>query len=522
MFYTALAFILVLASFLIAVASLIGFAVFQSRKDKSLRRAAKSEKNRITFLFENEDLADSTSTARQILASSSVAGSDWAKLVSVLKPRFEALDDLVEKTFDASEVTLLSNDGTSQIETEVIHGMLRLELSDVETSTPHTSLDRHSLLALESELETHRSTARLVPFLNWRENAKGEIIWANRAYLDIVEIVHSGNTIAPWPPTRLFDNTAASSEVTSVQRAALKMPDGEANNWFDIHSAAMESGMLFTAMPVDDLVRAEATLSEFVGTLTETFAHLPIGLAIFNQKRKLSIFNPALTDLTMLPAGFLCGQPTLFAFLDRLRDKRMMPEPKDYKTWRQEMSDLEEKAVNGTYLETWFLPTGQTYRVTGRPHPDGAVAFLIEDISSEVSLTHRFKHELEMGQAALDALDDAVAVFTAGGVLSMCNTAYAELWKNDPSTTVSDVTVSDATYSWNQNCSPTPVWRQLRGFIKEQGGRKRWSAPVTLKDGRVLNCHIVPMTQGATLVSFILSQPEQAQSGLEPVLAHAN
>ena len=62
----------------------------------------------------------------------------------------------------------------------------------------------------------------------------------------------------------------------------------------------------------------------------------------------------------------------------------MMPEPKDYRSWRQQMSDLEAAAQNGTYEETWALPTGQTYRVTGRPHPDGAVALLFEDISAEV------------------------------------------------------------------------------------------------------------------------------------------
>jgi hypothetical protein len=42
---------------------------------------------------------------------------------------------------------------------------------------------------------------------------------------------------------------------------------------------------------------------------------------------------------------------------------------------------LEEEAASGLFEETWSLPGGQTYRVIGRPHPNGALAFMFEDIS---------------------------------------------------------------------------------------------------------------------------------------------
>lgn len=524
---TILAFAFILASFLTAFAALLGFAFFHKNKSKGLQHHVKAEKDNISFLFEDDNLADLTTAARQIFATANVEGSDWGKLVSVLKPRFKEIDTIAIRALENGAVSMVSGDGTSRLEAEITNGMLRLELTDVETSEPRVDLDRHSLLALQAELETHRATAAKVPFLNWRENNKGEIVWANRAYLNVAEIVQSNDNIASWPPVRLFDDVAidtahsATDTATSNQRCALKLPNEDRKNWFEIHREPLGDDTLFTAIPVDQVVKAEATLSEFVTTLTGTFAHLPIGLAIFDHNRKLSLFNPALTDLTMLPVEFLCGQPTLFAFLDRLRDKRMAPEPKDYKTWRQEMSELEEKAVNGTYLETWFLPTGQTYRVTGRPHPGGGLALLLEDISSEMSLSHRFQAELEMGRSALDCLEDAVAVFTAGGVLSMANSAYADLWGNDPSTTLSDISISDATFAWNQKTAATPVWQQLRNFIREQGDRKKWTAPVTLKDGRVLTCRFVPMVEGATMVSFSVAQNEWAEPKLKSVRAQA-
>ena len=41
-------------------------------------------------------------------------------------------------------------------------------------------------------------------------------------------------------------------------------------------------------------------------------------------------------------------------------------------------------AEDGLYQEIWSLPSNVTYKVTGRPHPDGAVAFFFEDISADV------------------------------------------------------------------------------------------------------------------------------------------
>ncbi len=523
MFNTILALAVILASFLTALSTLLGFAIFTRNRDRRLTRDSKAEQNKVTFLFDGEILADATGPAKKLLASSAIEGSDWGKLTAMLSPRFEGICDLAWKTVDTGPGTLVSHDGTSRLDSMVTRGLLRLELTDVETSEVRPKMDRHSIQALQDELRTLRATAAKVPYLNWRETQTGEIVWANRAYLDIVEIVHSENSLTSWPPAQLFESLAPidGGNGSDRQRVALPIPGESGTNWFEVYRETLGEDTLFTAIPIDKMVKAEATLSEFVTTLTGTFAHLPIGLAIFDQDRKLSLFNPALTDLTMLPAEFLCGQPTLFAFLDALRDKRMMPEPKDYKTWRQKMSELEEKAVNGTYLETWFLPTGQTYRVTGRPHPGGAVAFLLEDITSEISLTHRFKAELDMGRSALDSLEEAIAIFTAGGVLSMANSAYAELWGNDPSTSMEDINISDATSSWNQKCNPTPIWRQLRGFIREQGDRKKWTAPVSMKSGRVLTCCFVPMIEGATMVTFSPAVLKTRKRELEPISASA-
>jgi hypothetical protein len=217
------------------------------------------------------------------------------------------------------------------------------------------------------------------------------------------------------------------------------------------------------------------------------------------------IFNPALTELTGLPPDFLSAKPTLFGFLDKLRERHMVPEPRDYPSWRRELVDLEAAAVEGCYSENWSLPHGRTYRVIGRPHPDGAIAFLFEDVSAEIALTRRFRAELEIGQGALDAIEDPIAIFSPGGILVLATEAYSETWGDDPETSLSDIDVQQATRRWMERAAPTPVWGDLREFVTRAADRSEWAAEVRLRDGRLLACRVVPIAGGSTMVRFQFS-----------------
>ena len=203
--------------------------------------------------------------------------------------------------------------------------------------------------------------------------------------------------------------------------------------WYEISQSPGPSGeTLGFALEADELVAAEASLRRFVETLTETFAHLPIGLAVFDKNRRLGLFNPALTELVKIDAVWLAGRPSLRDFLERLRETRQMPEQKDFASFRRKLGELEEGAREGTYEENWQLPSGKIFRVTGRPHPQGALAFLFEDISTAIMLERRYRSELELSQATLDRMAEAVAVFDASGMLVFVNSAFEALWGLDP------------------------------------------------------------------------------------------
>lgn len=463
------------------------------------------------FLFDNETLLDTTKSGRELLGPKSGVATDWQRLITALSGQFSSLAEDLKALGDAGTLTLLPDDQAdpSRIEAVWWNGLARIVFTVSEVSNEPT-IDKASLAALNSELDTLRQTAKLAPYLVWQESRSGQIEWANAAYLSLVKSALPDGHNNSWPPARLFSRptVAHHSATPNSMRISLENKGTNETQWFDMTCKKVNESALCFATSADAIVTAESSLQGFVQTLTKTFAHLSIGLAVFDRDRQLALFNPALTDLTKMPFDFLSGRPTLYTMLDRLRENQMMPEPKDYKSWRHQMIALEEAAADGTYAETWTLPSGQTYRVIGRPHADGAVALLFEDISAEISLTRNFREELETGQAVLDVLKDAVVVFSSTGLITVSNAAYTDLWGVDPSTAFGEMSITDAVRLWQTICDPTPLWDEVRSFVGSHSGRAEWFGTTTLDTGDALRCQVSPLAGGATMVSFHVEKPD--------------
>jgi PAS domain-containing protein len=344
------------------------------------------------------------------------------------------------------------------------------------------------------------------PVLAWSIGPDGQVTWANAAYRDRFD-APAGDPADHRIPDA-FGHVLEEVPLTprgpgSRRRVAVPCRQDSEPHWYELSQMpGAEGEVLGFAVDADDLVAAEASLRRFVETLTETFAHLPIGLAVFDKNRRLGLFNPALTDLVKIDAVWLAGRPSLRDFLERLRETRQMPEQKDFASWRRKLSELEEGARSGTYEENWQLPSGKIFRVTGRPHPQGALAFLFEDISTAIMLERKYRSELELSQATLDRLSEAVAVFDASGMLVFVNSAFESLWGFDPMERLEGPGVGELTRLWAERCAPSPVWAELAEFATGAEARTSWTGQVETLDGRRLRVLVAPLPDASALVVF--------------------
>ncbi|WP_113911688.1 PAS-domain containing protein [Roseovarius dicentrarchi] len=437
------------------------------------------------FLFQGDHMFDHNAGA---LPEGSDIAPSWAEMRVWFADRFpdlpETLGDLVEdqplsvrpsKDGDSAELRLLRTQ----------HGT-RITLSDPPHACP---AERHQMMAQRGCLQRETEMLQCAPYPIWRTTLQGAVLWQNAACHAAFGIGAHEVTLPPQGESR---TTRFSVQPNSKARPI----------WYEVHSQADQSQVLHHATDVTKIVTAEKMQKDFLQTLTKTFSYLTIGLAVFDRNRKLALFNPALVDLTSLPAHFLSAQPDLMAFFDNLRNRCVMPEPRSYASWRTQIGEVIESAQGGLYQETWSLPNDVTYRVTGRPHPDGAVAFLFEDITAEVLMARRFRTQLDLRQSSLDCLPDAVLVIGADNVLAFCNAAATRLLGIDPDTCFADMTVTDLVRACSAALPAPAIWQDVEASLKARDHSDGACKTIAAMNGRNHQCRLEPLPGGACMMTL--------------------
>ncbi len=495
--------ILSVALFSLSISMLLiaGAIVFVVRP-KRRKHLPNLEQNNCVLLFESDELIDSSPSGSLMLSAMNLTNAPTKDILQRLDRSFKGIwraFDMAQHTGTSLE-TIANDTEDNNVLLERWDNFTRLTFSGNQINT---TINRYELDDYKSDAKRLQSLSENTPNPIWFEDSDGKTAWVNSSYLALVADTFGSDETNLWPIRNLFD-LDRDDKTTGKQRIKLVHPTTDVARWFDVTTHDCEFGTAFFAVETTEIVRSNALRTDFLQTLTKTFASLSTGLAIFDKDRELILFNPALSDLVDLPFEFMASRPKLTSFLDRLRDDRILPEPKDYSAWRTQIAKLEIDAVNGTFNDNWELPDGRVFQVTGRPHPNGAIAFLFEDISAELSLTRQFKAGLEIAYGVIDTLNEALVVFTNSGNLAFSNKAYDQLCGLHDQSKIDDVTIHSATRQWQFLMKPTPIWGDIRDFAFQTSERSTWDGEVTHKNGRKYSIDVIPMVGGHTLIKFSL------------------
>ncbi len=343
------------------------------------------------------------------------------------------------------------------------------------------------------------------PFPAWQRDAHGKVSWANHQLQDLVNELGASSRPDQIALPSSFILDAEDGNYELERRVSISVGRGSKaeKRWYKICERVTDGGdVVGYAIDASDVVNVESTLSRFVATLTESFAQLSTGLAIFDADRRVTMFNPAIAELMKLDPTWLASKPGFRDFLSKLREAQMVPEQKTSKDWKNFIKNTEKGAVNGTLSEKWVLPSGQTFKITGRPHPHGAIALMIEDITTRISLERKYRSEIEQSRATLDHLSEAICVFDTAGVLVFSNSAADEHWGFKLSESHQRSNIISISSQWSDLCEPDPVWGDLREFVTSLEQRASWTANVRMLDGRLTQAVFAPLPDGSTLTAF--------------------
>lgn len=479
-------------------AAFLGLSNLYFNHDRRTKRALLNEqKDDCVFLFEGQQLIDCSVAGQSMLDSIGMSDKSGSEIIDQLAIHYKGLKRAVDtvRSGRKSSLVLKNDEDQTEVGIEAWSKFIRLRFHANEIVA---SVNSFALAAMKRDSKFLDLVAKNAPMPTWFETANHQIHWANQEYFDVLKnTVETGNALS-WPIQRVFSQR----DLDENRKIKIDLKASGHSKWFEINSFATDGGRLFFAKDVTDVINANSMRLEFLQTLTKTFANLSTGLAVFDKDRKLILFNPALNDVVSLPIDFLASRPALTSVLDRMRNEGILSEPKDYPEWREKVERLEAGAADGHYAENWVLPDGRTLQVTGHPHPNGAVAFLFEDISSELKLTRQFQSEIALAYQVIDSFDDAVAVFTASGFLAYSNASYHDLFGTYDGEDLTDVSVQMTTRQWQLLMRPTPIWSEIRDFANSVSERSTWDSEITHKNGQRFMCEVSPLETGGLMVKF--------------------
>ena len=495
--------VLVVATSALTMAAVLALVWLAAPKRVSIADAKQLAYGEILLKFEDGICVKASPSALDLLEKRAPEDVEFGPTCDILSRRFDALSLLLEAQsangWTELKESIPSSLGSDQAKLHLEYNQQSCSFHVADPAVPN-SADRHRAMVGKARFKHLYETLNKVPFPIWFSDDSSHMVWANRSYKSLLRPKNE------QAPVFEFDSSLALNG--NGDRVSITDPlQSDRTHWYDVSMIDINRGnKLNYATNIDGIIAAETAQRKFVQTLAKTFAQLSIGLAIFDRERKLVLFNPALVDLTSLPPQFLSVRPNMQSFFDKLRDNRIMPEPKDYASWRKQIADLVVKAADGDYQETWGLPSGLTYRVSGRPHPDGAIAILIEDISAEISLTRRFKGQIELGNRALETLADAIIVLGPEGTVAFWNAAFRKFCSLPDNAQASDYDLLDIIKLCSKKFPSSPELEKLKEALRNPREQISYKGRIPLKDEPPLSFDVRTHDGSATIVSLHTSE----------------
>ena len=340
----------------------------------------------------------------------------------------------------------------------------------------------------------------------WRMSSGGRLEWANAAYVKAVEAENLAAVLTKQVllDASLIDQGAAALKAGEPKTAVRGAVISGERRLMEMQVFPVSGGSAGLAFDVTAAEEAKAALKRFRQAHDETLNHMAEAVAIFDRAKRLIFYNRAFAGLFDLEEAMLNERPGHGFLLDRLREKRLLPEQSDYSSWREEELARYEAGPNEeTPDELWTLPDGRTLRVARQRHPLGGLLLIFEDMTDQLALQARYNTLINVQRATLDRLHEAVAVFGGDGRLQLHNAAFEQMWRLDEETLQDGrfETVSTACLALYSN---PEGWSALKARVTDPSPQARQPKTGEFRrtDGSVLTWLTRPLPDGATLIAW--------------------
>jgi signal transduction histidine kinase len=417
------------------------------------------------------------------------------------------MDHAVEALRESGEGFLLnltsSNGHSIEAMGRAIGGQAIVRIRELSGLRRELAETNFRLKALMEETEMLRGFADASPFPIWAKGKKGELAYANAAYIEATEAGSMADAIDRH--VELLDSSHRSEMEralgsTNAFNARLPIVARGERRIYDVRALNVGGGSVGVAIDASEADALSSALVQMAEAHRRALDQLSSGVAVFDGQRRLAFYNDAYRRLWDLESQFLDGNPDDSSVLDRLRAARKLPEQADFRAWKAKLH--EAYRANETVKDTWFLPDGRALSVITTPNPEGGVTYLFDDVTESLDLARRFDGLIRVQRETLDGLAEGVAVFGSNGRAQLFNPAFAKMWKLSADALREQPHI-ETVEAW---CKPlfddAEAWRTIREATTAIDNRRDMRLKLERKDGSVLECMSAPLPDGATMLTF--------------------
>jgi signal transduction histidine kinase len=364
--------------------------------------------------------------------------------------------------------------------------------------------------ALAESLVADRAALRAVldalPLPVWRRDAELGLIDANRAYAAAVDAeaaiaVAEKRELAGAEGRMLAARARAAASAQSERRHVVI---GGARRYLEIaEMPTADGGSIGYAGDLTALEAARGELARHTAAHATVLENIAVAIAIYGPDQKLSFFNAAFAQLWQLESDFLASSPSLDEVLERLRERRRLPEHVDFRAFKAQQRAMFTSLIQ-PQEELLHLPDERTLRLVVSPHPFGGLTFVYEDVTDRLALQRSYNTLIEVQRETLDHLYEGIAVFGSDGRLKLWNPAYARIWKLAPEDLAGEPHIATIVERFADFFRGVAAWDETRErIIARITAHAASSSRLERADGSVLQAVIVPLPDGNILLSYL-------------------
>ncbi len=266
---------------------------------------------------------------------------------------------------------------------------------------------------------------------------------------------------------------------------------------------AGDGGIVGYARDFTDLENVQAELARHIAAHAGVLEDVATAIAIYGPDRRLKFYNTAFSALWRLEPEWLAGEPTLGEILERLRERRRIPEYADFRAFKKQQLAMFTSLIE-EQEELLHLPDERTLRLVVSTHPFGGLTFVYEDVTDKLALERSYNTLIEVQRETLDNLYEAIAVYGSDGRLKLWNPAYSRIWRLSPEDLQGEPHIGDIVEKTRAFFDDGGDWPELKSrIIARVTGQVLSNEPLERRDGSTLQAASVPLPDGNVLLSYL-------------------